>query len=276
MSIHTQVLRVLEETSRTFYIPVARMPDKLRETVAAAYLCMRALDEIEDHPDLDNETKVKLLHNLSQILQTKTSTEDCPLDDLAHAFLEHKAKLPEVTLRFGEWACYAPAAISPRIWDAAATMADRMAQWVSRNWKIHTRADLDGYTFSVAGSVGLLLCDVWAWFDGGQIDRRFAVQFGRGLQAVNILRNREEDLKRDVDFFPTGWSREQMIDYASYNLSRARIEGRSIPLLAFKHLVEIPLLLAEATLEVIKRGEEKLSRSAVLQIVQQSRLDAID
>ena len=48
MSMHNEVMRVLKETSRTFYIPVSRLPSKLQETVAAAYLCMRAIDEIED------------------------------------------------------------------------------------------------------------------------------------------------------------------------------------------------------------------------------------
>ena len=45
-------MRILKETSRTFYIPVARLPERLQETVAAAYLCMRAIDEIEDNDDL--------------------------------------------------------------------------------------------------------------------------------------------------------------------------------------------------------------------------------
>ena len=64
--------------------------------------------------------------------------------------------LPEVTIRIGEWALLAPETIAPRIWDATAAMADRMAHWASSNWKIHTEADLDRYTFGVAGAVGLL------------------------------------------------------------------------------------------------------------------------
>jgi hypothetical protein len=39
---------------------------------------------------------------------------------------------------------------------------------------------------------------------------------------------------------------------------------------AFKYLVEIPLLLAEATLDVLERGQEKLTRLQVLKIVQQA------
>lgn len=268
MSPDSQLLRVLEETSRTFYLPITRLPEVLQGTVAAAYLCMRAIDEIEDHPELDNASKVKLLQKISLILQTQTSVDGCLRKELAHIFQSNQHLLPEVTVRIGEWACYAPASIAPRIWDTTAAMADRMAQWVARNWKIHSRSDLDGYTFSVAGTVGLLLCDIWAWFDGTQIDRTTALHFGRGLQAVNILRNRQEDLKRNVDFFPTGWSREHMFEYAHTNLEKAKSGARHMPRMAFEHLVAIPLDLAEATLEVMKRGEEKLSRAAVLQIMQ--------
>jgi farnesyl-diphosphate farnesyltransferase len=112
------------------------------------------------------------------------------------------------------------------------------------------------------------MCDIWAWFDGDQIDRMAAVHFGRGLQAVNILRNRVEDLKRNVDLFPLGWSREQMFAYARGYLNLARVGAQTMPEMAYKYFVEIPLLLADATLEVMERGEEKLSRKQVLQIVQ--------
>ena len=44
--MHVDLARVLKETSRTFYIPIARLPARLQEAVAGAYLCMRAIDEI--------------------------------------------------------------------------------------------------------------------------------------------------------------------------------------------------------------------------------------
>ena len=64
-----QALNVLEATSRTFYIPISRLPSGLLEAVGSGYLCMRAIDEIEDHPDLDRSTKVDLLRYIGQTLQ---------------------------------------------------------------------------------------------------------------------------------------------------------------------------------------------------------------
>lgn len=37
-------LQVLEQTSRTFYIPIVKLPSGAQEAVASAYLCLRAID----------------------------------------------------------------------------------------------------------------------------------------------------------------------------------------------------------------------------------------
>ena len=76
MTHRTDILRLLKETSRTFFIPIIRLPGLLQETIGAAYLCMRAIDEIEDHPTLDNATKAFLLHRLSWALQAQAADRD--------------------------------------------------------------------------------------------------------------------------------------------------------------------------------------------------------
>lgn len=268
MDLRKDALEVLKETSRTFYIPISRLPSGLQEAVGSAYLCMRAIDEIEDHPSLDNALKAQLLQSISLTLQA--ADEGVAVDDLAATFDAHQGSpLPEVTVRVGEWALLAPQSIAPRIWDAIAAMADRMAYCATTNWQIQTEADLDRYTFSVAGAVGLLLSDLWAWYDGTQTNRSHAIGFGRGLQAVNILRNHTEDLSRGVDFFPDNWTDAQMQQYARRNLTLADAYTEALgpgPALDF---CQIPLALAHATLDALAHGQEKLSRTAVLALVNQ-------
>jgi farnesyl-diphosphate farnesyltransferase len=269
MSIHQHALDTLKETSRTFFIPISHLPPRLQEAVASAYLCMRAIDEIEDHPTLDKPGKMRCLRTISQQLQAQTSVATFALNDFSTTYKHtQENKLPEVTLRIGEWACLAPETIAPRIWDATATMAERMANWVANGWKIRTESDLDRYTFAVAGAIVLLLCDIWAWFDGTQMNRTHAIHFGRGLQAVNILRNRVEDLARGVDFFPVGWTQEHLRQYAIRNLSLADAYARSLPPGPFVYFIQTPLALAYGTLDALARGESKLSRSAVLKLIQ--------
>jgi farnesyl-diphosphate farnesyltransferase len=161
MDLRRDALQILRETSRTFYIPISLLPTGLQEAVASAYLCMRAIDEIEDHPELDNLTKAKLLRIISLTLQA--GVDGFAVDAFSAGFSEYENTLAEVTIGIREWSLLAPETIAPRIWDATAAMADRMAYWAERNWKIDTESDLDRYTFGVAGAVGLLLSDLWTW-----------------------------------------------------------------------------------------------------------------
>ena len=266
MDFRTQALEILKQTSRTFYIPIVRLPGQLQDAVASAYLCMRAIDEIEDHFQLDNSTKASLLRSIS--LRMQETVNLATYDRLSLGLQDYQDILPEVTLRIGEWAVLAPETIAPRIWDATAAMADRMAYWAENNWQITTEADLDRYTFSVAGAVGLLLSDLWAWYDGTETNRSYAIGFGRGLQAVNIVRNREDDLARGVDFFPDGWSSLEMQAYARRQLTMAQLYTNALPKKSpALDFCQIPLVLATGTLEAIALGKDKLSRSDVLNLV---------
>jgi len=267
MALRKDALEVLEETSRTFFIPISRLPLGLQEAVTSAYLCMRAIDQIEDHPTLDNPSKAKLLRAISRKLQA--GVNGFASDDFSDGFSLHRELLPEVTIRIGEWAQLASGTIAPRIWDSTAAMADRMAYWASCNWEVNTEADLDRYTFGVAGAVGLLLSDLWAWYDGTQTNRAHAIGFGRGLQSVNILRNHTEDLARGVDFFPTGWTTENMQTYARRNLALADAYTSALPMGPALNFCQIPLALAHATLDVLVVGQEKLSRSEVVALIEQ-------
>ena len=265
MNLSKDALEILKETSRTFYIPISQLPSGLKEAVASAYLCMRAIDEIEDHPDLDNFTKAKLLRRTSLILQE--GVDHSSFRKFSGKWDLNISHLPEVTVRVGEWAVLASETIAPRIWDVTAAMADRMAYWAENNWTIHTESDLDRYTFSVAGAVGLLLSDLWAWYDGTQTNRTQAIAFGRGLQAVNILRNHSEDLDRGVDFFPDGWTGKDVQVYAQRNLLLADSYTNSLPSGPARNFCQIPLTLAHATLDILAMGQDKLTRSEVMELI---------
>jgi farnesyl-diphosphate farnesyltransferase len=267
MTLRSDALQTLKDTSRTFYIPIRRLPDGLLEAVSSAYLCLRAIDEIEDHPHVDNITKAALLRRLS--LNFQAAVDEHSPGSFGACLQPHQSELPEVSLRIGEWAALAPTAIAPRIWDATAAMADRMAHWAECNWRIETESELNQYTFSVAGSVGLLLSDLWAWHDGTQTDRSLAVGFGRGLQAVNILLNQSDDITRGANFFPLGWDRTRMNAYARHNLSKADAYTHQLPPGPVLDFCKIPLALAHGTLQAMALGDLKLSRVRVMQLIEE-------
>lgn len=263
IQLREDAMRVLEGTSRTFFIPISLLPPQLKEAVASSYLCMRAIDEIEDHPHIDKNIKIKLLRSISEMLQS--ALNDTQFKEL---FKPYEQQLPEVTLRLYDWIRFSPPSITPVVLHYTCKMANGMADWVEKEFKVHTEEDLDEYTYYVAGLVGELLSELWYWYDEIKTDKDLAIAFGRGLQAVNMIRNRSEDLKRGgVDFFPNNWNMEDMFKYARRNLEKADLYTQSIkkgPILSF---CQIPLELAKATLDAIEKGKEKLSRDDVKSIV---------
>jgi farnesyl-diphosphate farnesyltransferase len=119
-------------------------------------LCLRAIDEVEDHPKLDNLFKAKILRDISYGIQKYKPYSTA--EDMKFNWHGQEQLLPEVSLRLAEWIYYCPESFRARVADSTGSMADRMAFWAERNWKVEDESDLDAYTFAVAGAVGLILC----------------------------------------------------------------------------------------------------------------------
>lgn len=269
MNFQKDAIRVLKETSRTFYIPITFLQKELKHTVASAYLIFRAIDEIEDHDELDNEVKTTILTQVSELFKQRFNEEEY-LQILAPV----KDKMPEVTLRLGEWIQTCQNRHLPIVIDTANEMAFGMAKWAKLNWNIHTREDLDDYTYYVAGLVGVMLSKLWDVGAGVKTDRELAIGYGRGLQAVNILRNEQEDLEeRGVSFIPDNWTRTDLFDYAEENLAKADKYMQSLNHRRILLFCRLPLALAHKTLKAMKDGREKITRSEVEQTVEEIQVN---
>jgi len=266
--LQKEAMRVLKETSRTFFIPITFLQKELKMAVVTAYLMMRAIDEIEDneHVEVTNDVKFKLLNEVSGLIEASTFDEKKYLELLA----PYEQFMPEVTMRLGDWIRLIPTGAEHLIKRSTSEMAYGMAKWSKQNWQVSTREDLDEYTYYVAGLVGVMLSDLWEWNAGVKTDKDLAVGFGRGLQAVNILRNQHEDLtERGVSFVPDGWTRDQLFEYAEENLAKANLYIQDINKKSILLFCKLPLALAHKTLKALKEGKEKMSRAEVEQTVQE-------
>lgn len=265
--LEKEAMHVLKETSRTFYIPITLLKRELRLTVGSAYLCMRAIDEIEDHEEMDANIKADLLRKTSDLLVSEGVFDKQAYILLVEPF---KQELPEVTLRLGDWLEICPEGILPKVRKYTAEMARGMADWVEKDWEIHTKEDLDDYTYYVAGLVGVMLSDIWKWYDNTETDYELAIGFGRGLQAVNILRNQHEDFaERGVRFIPDGWTRDDVFTYADDNLAKADAYLEDIKTRNILLFCKIPLGLAKHTLKTMLKGHEKMTRKEVEELVEE-------
>ncbi len=264
-------MRVLKETSRTFYIPITFLGTNLKLAVGTAYLCMRALDEIEDNEKVDNAVKNDILQKIKTLFQY-------PFNEAAYfeALGSEKDKMPEVTLRMKDWIEVCPEGARPYVFRACEEMAGGMGKWALKNFEVKTREDLDEYTYYVAGLVGRLLSELWEWDTGLVTDHELAIGYGRGLQAVNILRNEEEDLdERGVSFVPDGWTRKELFAYADEQLAYGDAYIESVRSNKKVYMfAKLPHVLAHKTLKVMKDGREKMTRAEVEQTVEEVKAEA--
>lgn len=262
-----EAMRVLKDTSRTFYIPITFLKTDMKHSVAAAYLVFRAIDEIEDHEDISNETKYSILMQLSELFKQPFSEKE-----YLSIIEPVKEQLPEVSLRLIEWIDACPEGSRQLMMDTGSKMTFGMAKWAQKNWQVHTKEDLDEYTYYVAGIVGLYLSKIWNWSYGQETNDELALGFGRGLQAVNILRNQDEDMdERGVSFVPDGWTRDQLFAYADENLAKA---DEYIEMLTDKSAImfcRLPLAFAHKSLNAMKKGREKMTRQEVEQTVAEEK-----
>ena len=270
--LQKDAMRVLKETSRTFYIPITFLQKELKTAVANAYLMMRAIDEIEDseHPEVTSELKYKVLTEVSELLNEELFNE-LKYFEILKPIQEY---MPEVTLRLADWVRLLPSGSEKIVKNSTSEMADGMGKWAKNQFQVRTKADLDEYTYYVAGLVGVMLSELWEWNAGVKTDRELAIGYGRGLQLVNILRNQEEDLReRGVSFVPEGWTREDLFAYADENLEKADLYMKDIHKRSILLFCRLPLALAHKTLKSLKEGKEKMSRAEVEQTVEEIQAD---
>ena len=267
-TLQIEAMDMLKKTSRTFYIPITILESTMKKAVASAYLCMRAIDEIEDHETLNSDIKQHLLREISKMLRGTFDKEA-----YAQLVKNYTDKLPPVSLRLGDWLDFCPAESLDKVKKSTSEMAEGMAKWVGKNWQVRTREDLDEYTYYVAGLVGVMLSDLWKENAGIETSRELAIGYGRGLQAVNILRNKEEDSERGVQFFPEGWTRADMFIYAEDNLTKADEYLKSINHRRILLFCKLPLALAHKTLKALKSGREKITREEVEATVEEIRAE---
>jgi farnesyl-diphosphate farnesyltransferase len=212
---------VLRGVSRSFYLTIRILPRLMREPVSLGYLLARASDTIADtesvpaslrkeclslfHPALKNE---KLREKLCSLIDEKflvhqeNEREKLLLQHLADVFAWYDSILEQ------DWTAIADvmkSILDGQIWDV-----DYFALHGKK--QLETADDLELYCFQVAGSVG----EFWGVV-GMNADHKFSnydleqlkldgINYGIGLQLVNILRDLPVDIKNgrcylpDVDF----------------------------------------------------------------------------
>jgi farnesyl-diphosphate farnesyltransferase len=208
---------ILRSVSRSFYLSIRFLPVRLRQPVALAYLLARTTDTVADTARISATFRRETLQTLSKAIQGKASQG--AVVDLVASFAplqEHEAErtLVELLPDCLEWLgrletsdCLDVRAVLEKITQGQMLDLQRFSE-TAEITALPTAADLDEYTFLVAGCVG----EFWTRL-GFRHVRNFATQqedemlalgkrYGMGLQLVNILRDAGTDLRAGRCYFP--------------------------------------------------------------------------
>jgi farnesyl-diphosphate farnesyltransferase len=199
---------MLRNVSRTFALSIEQLPVPLRDIVTVAYLLFRVADCIEDHAGLLPERKAFLLRQWADVLQGRRDAggfveEMSGLEPRDDPEIEVARRADVVASGLRELAQEPRAILTRHVCDTSVGMA----RWQEHGPFVEDEAAMDDYMHEVAGRVGYLLTDVFAWCDPAIASRKDRLmqlgrEFGLALQTVNIIRGMRKDYERGWVFVP--------------------------------------------------------------------------
>ncbi|GAB1472201.1 hypothetical protein MASR2M66_30790 [Chloroflexota bacterium] len=214
---------LLRTASRTFAIGIERLPGVLCEATTIAYLLLRVSDYLEDNEEMGADQKVGLLNLWISVLR-----EEAEIETLASQFTQADTTNPdaivaqharEILLQLRSL----PQAVQEIIVGHVIHSTQGMARWTKIGPNVADEKELDDYMFEVAGRVGYLVTQLFAWYSltirrKEQEIMPLAREFGLGLQMVNVIRGLREDFERGWVYVPKkyltdmGLTKEQLFD----------------------------------------------------------------
>ena len=207
----TLLHHLLPQVSRSFYLSLRVLPQGLRQPIGLAYLFCRAADTIADTTLLPRDLRLTYLDQYRAAFCEAGPTTVCTLQqhltDRQHNPAE-RALLARLADCFTLLSAMAPED-QRHIRELVLILTQGMqmdltlfpGEGDNRVGALETHAELDRYTYFVAGCVGEFWTRIAAahlpslqHWDMATMETR-AVRFGKGLQLTNILRDLAQDLR---------------------------------------------------------------------------------
>ncbi len=210
---------VLPRVSRTFALNIGLLRGTLGEAVLQAYLFCRIADTVEDSPHLDPARRAELLAGYRELFPLREGW-GAAAKSWAAALAPFESCGPDHALCAAAPAVFTVFATLPRAYrepveECLCEMVTGMRQFALRRaasedgrLRLETVADLEEYCHYVAGTVGLMLCRLFA-LSSPSLDmvrqermRVLSKRFGLALQLTNIVKDVAEDARRGVFYIP--------------------------------------------------------------------------
>jgi farnesyl-diphosphate farnesyltransferase len=208
---------VLRSVSRSFYTSIALLPKRLRDPVALAYLLARASDTIADTTGIASDLRMEKLRSLARAIQSPADRQSST--DLGTSLVplqknKNEQRLIELIPVCLDWLDQLESDDQAEIQSVLEKINRGQLQDLEtfrdpkQTVALQKSADLDEYTYLVAGSAG----EFWTRLCFARL-RRFSKRpenemlqlgkaYGMGLQLINILRDAGPDLRAGRCYFP--------------------------------------------------------------------------
>ena len=208
---------LLKATSRSFYLTLRVLPGAIRPQIGLAYLLARTTDSISDTEILPVDQRLAALEKLRDRIIGQSSAswnfgefsrhQGSPAEQMLLEKIEPALALLQTL---------SPADLK-RVREVLTVITSgqeldlrRFGNASSENIvALQTAAELDDYTYRVAGCVGEFwtkMCRAHLFPQARLDEKQFigdGIRFGKGLQLVNILRDLPADLKNGRCYLPT-------------------------------------------------------------------------
>jgi len=197
--------KLVQAVSRSFFLTMRLLPGAVRDPVALGYLLARASDSIADTSSAEVERRVEALqqlrhgdiatHALEDLVKQQSRPEEAELLRRLPDLLETLDESPAQESLLAVWNHI----LSGQLFDLTRFPNDAAPL---------SAEELDEYTFLVAGSVGEFWTKLCVASLPGFSRRpvkelvKLGVAYGKGLQLVNILRDRRGDAEIGRGYVP--------------------------------------------------------------------------
>src|ERR1700724_627350 len=217
VSISTLRGPILRRVSRSFFVSIFILPKKLRNPVALGYPLARASDTIADTTELPIELRVENLQSLARgiqgeplvdaIVDLSVSLSPLQKNESERALIESLPSCLDWVDQSDDFEREQVRTVLAKINRGQILDLERFRD-PKQVVALQTAAELDEYTYLVAGSAG----EFWTRICFQQL-RKFSTRgenemlelgkrYGQGLQLINILRDAGNDLRSGRCYLP--------------------------------------------------------------------------
>ena len=271
---------LLASVSRSFFLSLRFLPEKMREATSLGYLLARLSDTIADTKALPQMERIGVLSQIGQAIQGGGEFPDFSSLSLGSGLTDGENTLLQKSGQCLEWLnCQKEDFAKPirKVMESIIRgQSNDLRRFSSNNLEcLQSDEELDQYLYDVAGSVGVF----WTEIGFVSYGEKFSIQdnetliklgadYGKSLQLINILRDFSEDFISGRCYFPGNFDnyKDQEIweEVSEHWIARCRflmrsssdyVEALRSPRIRFS--TGLPAIIGVETLNLIQKARWK-------------------